>query len=571
MTVSKVAVIALVAIVAVPIIMGYAFNLNETTITDYKKANDSVNVTELLQNGTAYTYAHADSARLNTFNTTYSGGLHQTTWPVYESFSSIKSSLYLDHSYVRTAGSVPGSAGILTQYAYCGTTFVDSANSSGYLTFNLILDYGGTNTYVSIPHILAWVYIDADKTLYYQYYAAGYSQYGYYTDNNIYASGYSVTGTWTGSYLDSWVSKTNPMTGSNWVDISKGFHFEGTNNMQYSNKWSMIMPDNTRSILFTINLDSITAANYKTRFEAAATYVELEKTTTGGNVSWRVWWDAVNYTDLYYDPARSDNTYQVSMEFTKVSEDSTNKYYNTHIEYMYVGGWPTAIGASNYYMKYIRDIPSQTSISTPDRNITRLQIDNTLYHESRSPTIRLDDAYYRAFEYPVISNQECNPASFRNNPATTINDTTMYGDSISFGGNTYTVSGDKLNIGTHQVPIKGMVFSSEYNYDIGGYDNKIGNTIISNTAVPSTITFNGNWSASITVQSMESYSYTKTEWEAGEFAWDGMDQNFLICGLITCLGAFIGCGIYAKKTRSGGIIPVMIVCGGAALMFFLML
>ena len=125
-------------------------------------------------------------------------------------------------------------------------------------------------------------------------------------------------------------------------------------------------------------------------------------------------------------------------------------------------------------------------------------------------------------------------------------------------------------VGTHQIPVKGLVMSSIPN-GAGTYDNKIGNTIVSTTATPSTITFNGVWSASISTQSMESYTYTKTEWIAGEFAWDGMDQNFLIVGLITCLGAFVALGIYARRTRSGGIIPLMIVTGCAAAVFFIMI
>jgi hypothetical protein len=49
-----------------------------------------------------------------------------------------------------------------------------------------------------------------------------------------------------------------------------------------------------------------------------------------------------------------------------------------------------------------------------------------------------------------------------------------------------------------------------------------------------------------------------------------MDDNFLIVGLITCLGVFIGLGIYARKTGKG-VIPLLIVCGGAAALFICMI
>ena len=51
--VSKVAVIALVAIVAVPIMLGYAFNLTETTKTIYTDGVET-NVTEYITRGTYY-------------------------------------------------------------------------------------------------------------------------------------------------------------------------------------------------------------------------------------------------------------------------------------------------------------------------------------------------------------------------------------------------------------------------------------------------------------------------------------------------------------------------------------
>lgn len=98
----------------------------------------------------------------------------------------------------------------------------------------------------------------------------------------------------------------------------------------------------------------------------------------------------------------------------------------------------------------------------------------------------------------------------------------------------------------------------------------INNVVVSTTPEPSTITFNGKWSLSIITTSQEQYEYTKTEWIAGSFAWDGIDHNFLMVGMLTCLGVFIALGIYGR--RSGAkVLPLMLVCGGAALLFFVML
>ena len=186
-----------------------------------------------------------------------------------------------------------------------------------------------------------------------------------------------------------------------------------------------------------------------------------------------------------------------------------------------------------------------------------------------SPTMRVDAAEYRAMEYQIINGRTYSPADFKTNPSTTIDNIQIYGSSLDFGGNTYTVSKGSITLGTHQIPVKGLVLSSVPNSS-GGYDNKIGDTVISTTAAPSAITFNGKWSASISTIGQEQYEYTKTEWIAGGFAWNGMDQSFLMVGLITSLGVFIALGIYARRSRAS-VWPLMLVCGGAAALFFIML
>ena len=62
--VNKVAVIAIVAILAVPILIGFGMNLEPTTVTEYLPDKESVNVTQLLQNSVAYNNVQADSYRL---------------------------------------------------------------------------------------------------------------------------------------------------------------------------------------------------------------------------------------------------------------------------------------------------------------------------------------------------------------------------------------------------------------------------------------------------------------------------------------------------------------------------
>ena len=387
-----------------------------------------------------------------------------------------------------------------------------------------------------------------------------------------------------------------------YADLAAGFHFQSTpetyvygNGQQYPGLWpSVDLPDYSKEFTYTVNLDSITDPTYQLHFNIGPQYatgtffdyyhlypMDLEKTTVGGNTVWTLSNpndSSSSPTQLYYDNTRNDNTYQFTISAENYYDESTGKYYiNVNVKAAYVGGWPTLIGIANSYLDYdldyvLRDDPnliSNTAYSLDDLSYSRLYFQGG--SETRTPIMRVDDAIFRAFTYETIEDRTYAPASFRNNPVTTINDPQIYGESITFGGNTYTVSKEgTINLSGHDIPVKGLTLSSVPDGN-GDYVNKIGNTVISTTATPSTIIFNGQWSASISTIAQESYTYSKTEWHAGSFGWDGIDQNFLMVGLITSLGVFVALGIYARKRGTGGIIPLMIVTGCAAAVFFIML
>ena len=312
--------------------------------------------------------------------------------------------------------------------------------------------------------------------------------------------------------------------------------------------------------MFTVDLSSVTDASYELYLGKT-----LTKTTTDGVVKWTVSGSGFDPFDLYYDQTSTNNTYQIlfSADPNGWSVGSGIRAYDMHTEFRYVGAWPSLIGEANYYQLYEVDT---VTTQVGDLNLSEFSI--RADHEL-TPIIRVDDAEYRAFEYPIILDATYDPASFKLNPSTTINNPTIYGHSIEFGGNTYVVKNGNITIGTHQVAVKGLVLSSIPDGN-GEYNNKIGDTVISTTAAPSAITFNGKWSASISTIGQEQYEYTKTEWIAGGFAWNGMDQSFLMVGLITSLGVFIALGIYARRSRAS-VWPLMLVCGGAAALFFIML
>lgn len=554
--VQKVAVIALVAIIAVPILMGYAFNLTETTESDYRSAKDPINVTPLLYNSTQYNYSHGDINKLNTNLGTY--GYHKTI-PIYENITT-------------TSTSYP-----LTQNIYYNQSYAGVDQPTYYRYFYEQMDYnpatinviaqlyktvGGVES--SIGNVGYFHSVSFDQTtgnielLSYN----GDSDHVTYTsfNGNMTRIRFTSSGTVPTTYVSSFDNNN-----TYYADFASGFHFTGN----YRN-WFYLLPNYTQSTLFTIDLNSITDSTYSIVITDANSGYRLEKYTNDGVVSWYIR-DHINPSrvfQLYYDPTSSSNTYQVYWDLTKVNEDSTYKYYTSNKEFRYVGNWPMAIGEANVYWSISDSVDFGKPITDPDINFNFINFNSS--SNNRSPTMRVDDAYFRAFEYQVIQEQTYTPKAFKINPSTTIKDVSIYGSSLSFGGINYAVNDGNITIGSHQIPVEGLVLSSIPN-DQGTYDNKIGNTVVSTSANASTIKFNGTWSASVSTETMESYTYTKVKWEAGQFGWNGLDQNFLMVGLLTCVGVFVACGIYARRSRSGGMIPLMVVTGCAALVFFIML
>ena len=547
MAVSKIAVMALVGILAVPILLGYALNLSEVTETDYKPEGEAVNVTDLLKTSTTYTYAHATSYQLNTSFRTPLANFQML--PMYTTISSENSSFPMERIEVQNW--VSGGTQQLSPYSYFYTQF---DYSSGSITATLYyLDSQNQEHALSTP-------ITNFVSLYYD----NVNEHRVYVTNRVNGNLnhtswqgnftkviYSVSAGFPGSHV---FIESSRSTTNTYADLSAGFHFMGLDN-----EWSVNLPDRTKSILMTINLDSITDSNYQFEIKTPVGNVTLQKTTTNGVVNW----SAPSIADnLYYDPLRADNTYQLLIDTERTTNSQNTPILKTTTKLLYVGSWPTLFGQANYFNTY-----EKTTTSTGiDTNFNQINIESIAGY---SPTIRMDDAYYRAFAYSTIENKEYSPADFKTNPSTTITSINKYGSSIEFGGNTYTVDNTgNITLGTHKVSVNGLKLES-IPVPVG-YENRINGNVISVSADPSTIKFNGQWGASVSTIGNTATTYTKTEWNAGTFAWDGIDTNFLIVGLITCLGAFIALGIYLRKTGKG-LMPLLIVCGCAAGLFFCMI
>lgn len=575
--VSKIAVIALVAIVAVPILLGYAFNLTEVTETDYRTTGEDVNVTPLLQNGVGYSYTQADVYNLNTnFDQGY---IPTKVLPAYTT-TTTKTSMFTQ-KFVYSNGQYQTGARPIAPYSYVyySNDYNGDITQSGYLTVQ-IWDTAVNAQFASMLRFHTFYWDSMTSKMYVTAYPSDsdrilISQVWDIDDPSRYTYRFIATQDMPGNTLPAYTGNSYLERGfldpsgetQSYVDFAAGYKLEvpvkvpdnsGTNDgILNTNKIGLNLPEYPNNVLLTMDLNTITDSSYQMIFDLKGyglfeNYFTLTKSTDSSGTHWEFYrgrpYSGYNKVlDLYYDSDRLSNTYQIYID-------------NTGIEFRYVGNWPTLIGEANYFQKFRYDRDFSYYIGGLKK----------INFWTDTPKMRVDYSEYRAFEYPVIEDQVYKPSDFKTNPATTISGNVVYGRSLTFGSNTYTVTDGNITMGTHKIPVKGMVLDSVPN-DHGSYDNRINGTKVSESANPATITFNGKWSASITSIDQEIYTYSKTEWKAGQFGWDGMDHNFLLVGLLTSFGVFIALGIYARKTRSGGLMPLIIVTGCATVLFFILL
>lgn len=138
----------------------------------------------------------------------------------------------------------------------------------------------------------------------------------------------------------------------------------------------------------------------------------------------------------------------------------------------------------------------------------------------------------------------------------------IYGGSITIGSTSYQVDNGRINVGGSLVPLKGAVIRS---IDAGGvYENTINGRALADTSESAAITFGGEWSLTVTGDTLKETTHTKTEWSPGEFAFDKKD--FAAVGMLVAGACLVGLGMIGQ--RSGLKIGVLLlICGGAALVY----
>ncbi len=554
---------ALVAVVAVPILLGYGMNFETVQETRYESDGDSVNVTPLIRTGTEYTYVNSNSYELNSrdiwpLGTPGVTGM-QGFYPDYVKTTTADSSIKVA---IRT-GTVPAGWSAYDDLGMFQSSFIQMnfnyTNPIPSLYGRIIVTFiDSNNNYIdSVDYVTSYLYDKTNKLLVISYYnGSGQLLNKFYTGaivdslariQHTTSGGSGTIATWE-QYSDiSLFSKSN-------IDIVGGFSTYG-NTLHWGRSGQY-----QKNILITADLNSMTD---NTMFRVGP--IVLFKDLTNHNVLAKWTNPTADPVQIYYDYDNPlNNVYQIEL-----GTDKATLYY--------VGQWPHSIGKAPAYQTYTIDTWTYANgydqIALYALNSTNLA---SAYNEPTvftdmipTPIVRFDSSQTRAYEIPVINNVTYAPGDFKANPGTEISKIEQYGTSIVFGGNTYTVgSNGTITLSGKAIPIEGMLFSSHFNGT--GYDNEINGIPISTSASPATITFNGKWSASISTDSYSENTYDVTKWVPGQFAWNGIDTNFKMAGLLASLGAFIGLAIYGR--RSGArVLPLLLVCGGAAFVFLLMI
>lgn len=191
---------------------------------------------------------------------------------------------------------------------------------------------------------------------------------------------------------------------------------------------------------------------------------------------------------------------------------------------------------------------------------------------SATVSYRVDSASIYSGTFPVTNNYTLDVGALwpGKSYAVTLPNIGIYGDSVTFAGQSYAVTDGAITVNGETVRLLKCAFSSIYDGDSGTWTNAINGYEIGTSASPATLYFAGDWSFIVTGYTMEETTGTQLVWHAGEFAFNGFDSDFALMGLLGCVGVFIALGIYGRQSGAK-VGTLMLVCGCAGLLFLAMI
>lgn len=547
--VSKMAITAIVIIVAAPILIGYAMAFEDVERTRYNPA-DTKNVTDLILNDTTYSYMSANSYALNSkvWNTSSSYPQYNE-YPEYREISATHTSLPMGYSDSLPATFVP------SDYKYIMINLTDDISASSHTVMTV---HGGNNDGMSYSYFKKLTYY-ADQGI--QLHNPEVYMYNYTTDTLSTLDVRSATSlsfdlsTYTGGIQVHYI-RADGSTDNTYANTTSGYNVyrQGLSTVLVNEFATWVPGLDSSNILATVDLRDLTGGlggDSKVAYRIIAIgdnkrVSVLEISRSSALSPW-----TINGTEMFRSDDPDKNVWQFMIT-------------NGNIDAAYVGSWPNTLGPAYAYQ----------TISVPFESLSPGSDIQAIYFNKESPTdterMRIDAATTRSAPYPVIRDQTYSPALLNNAAdgyVTEFSKVGQYGSSIDFAGNSYAVSNGRITVGSKTLPLEGLTFRSEKDDD-GNFTNYIGDIkLATTTASLPILTLVGTWGMIVQTTYLDKEIVTVTEWIPGEFAWNGTDQSFALIGLATCVAVFVGLGMYGR--RSGAKVGMLMLITGCAAFIFL--
>ena len=606
---ARTAAIALTLIVAAPILLGYALAFTEETVTVYS-TSEQTNVTDMILNHNTPYYVSSKAPGNNQqilMRVTYSGGVNETNiWaPDYIVESSKYTSLPTTETVTQSVA--------LNTYHSSTTTGTDHGTYTQ-ITYN-----------DEIPAGKGYYKLQSDQLCEFHYNGGLTSRMGYswdlyqdsasswefedygqsfYADTDMYiVSDRSPTYTITyadwftmGDYAASWSTTISSVRTMKITDTSLNVTYYPcyANNVVLlkvgTTLYMTIGSGSTRTITNVSAIDVCSLTNqslsiqytqpsgnyadpaYGWAIPEPTSYIAVYPYWVNGqlneSVRMMVKLDVGDYTDIQPMYQNTVGT-TISLRHPNstgitVNGDLLGAYDYVCIEFSQTGAkvsglmtWPT-MGAE----------PSRMNTIDVDYTNDLTYIDRIYLSDPFSCQYRVDNAEILAGTFPSTLNKTLNLSAYYPNQdyAISITSAGVFGDSISWGGESYTVTNGSITTGR----LLQSVFSTTYDESNSEWVNSINGKEISRTASPATMYLGGEWSITLSSYSMTETTGTQMTWHPGEFAFNGMDSDFALFGLAASIAVFIALGLYGR--RSGAKVgALMLICGCAGIIFLLMM
>ena len=226
----------------------------------------------------------------------------------------------------------------------------------------------------------------------------------------------------------------------------------------------------------------------------------------------------------------------------------------------------TVSGINNWPSMGVMPIAyNSKTIEQPGNDFAAIKIEDDM-----KVSYRVDAAEIASGYYPVTKDYTFNPNQKFPNTSYNIrfNSVAVYGDSITLAGTQYTVTDGRITVNDQIVPLLHSEIRSIYNDETAQYDNTINGVPLASTATPAAIYFGGEWSLIAYYYGMEKVTETANEWKAGGFGLT--EQGTIVVALLVDLAAFIGFGFYGRRTGTK-VGWLLALCGGAGFVLLCML